>query len=247
MKANWVPAARTEAQSTLPCHFEMSMPWIGCCLALRHARMGLGVALGRVEVVVRRRRRRASPAAAAATRALARACATGRPPGSRAEIREARSSSATSMPSPPSEEAPQQSVFDGPGAVNGLLPSLRRNSENACRAETYDRDPRLRSQAPVPAKSGAASRLRSRLGLGKDLFTIGYEGLDPERLTGALRDSRVWPAGRRAGGGQLAQARLLEGRAQAGARGGGPRATRICAASARRRPAARPPGPTTRR
>ena len=36
-----VPAARTEAQSTLPCHFEMSMPWIGWSLALATPGCGL--------------------------------------------------------------------------------------------------------------------------------------------------------------------------------------------------------------
>jgi hypothetical protein len=29
MKANWVPAALTEAQSIFPCHLDTSMPWIG--------------------------------------------------------------------------------------------------------------------------------------------------------------------------------------------------------------------------
>jgi hypothetical protein len=34
MKANCVPAARTEAQSILPCQRETSMPWIGSFWAL---------------------------------------------------------------------------------------------------------------------------------------------------------------------------------------------------------------------
>src|SRR3954452_18410862 len=42
MKATSVPAERTEAQSILPCHFETSMPWIGCTWA--RATRGCGFA-----------------------------------------------------------------------------------------------------------------------------------------------------------------------------------------------------------
>ncbi len=79
--------------------------------------------------------------------------------------------------------------------------------------------------------------------MSKRLFTIGYEGLDPERLRDALQSAGVAVLADVRAVANSRKRGFSKGALKAGWRKPGS-ATRICAPSARRNPAARPPAPT---